>query len=79
MKNIAMSLLVLIMSGTTMAQTKSGSSSDESRSVTMHDLDKTLEVCRELHEKLNCPEAAKACAGEKSFEDKKACLQRQAK
>lgn len=50
------------------------------KSVTMHDLNKTLETCRSL-ENFNgyCADAAKVCAAEESFEAKRACLEKQSK
>lgn len=70
MKIIATSLLIVLFAGSTWAQ-----SSDTRAS--MNDLDKTLELCRSLEGfKGSCTEAAKACAAEKTYEDKKACLQK---
>ncbi len=48
---------------------------------TINDLNKTTELCRSLSSsmKLDCAEASKKCMSETTYEDKKACLEKQAK
>lgn len=74
MKKIAMALLVLSFSVVSGAQ--SGSSEGN---VTIHDLNKALEICKSLDHKnknIDCSKAAQECAGS---QDKRACLEQKAK
>ncbi len=76
MKNVTMGLLFLLVSGSVFAETRS---SDQ---ITIHDLNKTLELCKSMAStglKVYCADAAKACAGETTYETKRTCLERQAK
>lgn len=73
MKSITVTFLALALAFSVSALAQSN------ENVTMHDLNKTLELCRSLDHKqikINCADAAKVCAGSS---DKKACLEKQAK
>lgn len=71
MKSIIASLITMTIAGSVWAG---------SENLTIHDLNKTLELCKSMKDfKGWCPDAAKACAGEKTYEDKKACLEKQSK
>lgn len=54
--------------------------SESTRQLTIHDMNKTVELCQSMKDfKGYCPDAAKACAQEKTYEDKRACLQKQSR